>query len=177
MTRTHQLPARAQCLNQLRHCVPLPYHLLYLIFVTVFTKVTFPYSQTDQYSIPFTYISIWSSYSSLDLPFNFAVSCVLHTPPISALISSQFLRLTPRYDAVLSSNVFLSNTFFLRFIARKLVRIHIGTKNLQNCSRNQFDVVVPRRASVEVSTAVGGLWVEQWKANTKEKHCGRGVGN
>jgi hypothetical protein len=55
--------------------------------------------------------------------------------------------------------------FFLRFTARKLVTIHIGTnitkhigtKNLQNFSRNQFAVVVPRRASVEVSTAVGCL--------------------
>jgi hypothetical protein len=45
--------------------------------------------------------------------------------------------------------------FFERFIARKLLRIHIGTKNLQNCSRNQFAVVVPRRASVKVSTSVG----------------------
>jgi hypothetical protein len=49
-----------------------------------------------------------------------------------------------------------------RFIARKLVRIHIGRKNLQNCSRIQFAVVVPCRPSVEVSTAVGGLWVEKW---------------
>jgi hypothetical protein len=47
-----------------------------------------------------------------------------------------------------------SSGFLKRFIARKLLRIHIGTKNLQNFSRNQFAVVVPRRASVKVSTSV-----------------------
>jgi hypothetical protein len=51
-----------------------------------------------------------------------------------------------------------------KIIARKLLKIHIGTKNLQNCCRNQFAVVVPRRASVKVSTSVGvevisTLWI------------------
>ena len=49
---------------------------------------------------------------------------------------------------------FLFFLFFLRFIAQKISEIHRVTK-LQNCSFNQFALVVPRRASDTECTVLG----------------------
>jgi hypothetical protein len=64
-------------------------------------------------------------------------------------VSRPFVRRYNRMYTAIGTFLF----FFLRFIARKLE--YTLVQKLQNCSLNQFAGVVPRGASVKVSTSVG----------------------
>jgi hypothetical protein len=48
---------------------------------------------------------------------------------------------------------------------------------LQNCSLNQFAIVVTRRVSDRVSTVLGNYKWNSEKTSKKEKHCGSWVTN
>jgi hypothetical protein len=49
----------------------------------------------------------------------------------------------------------MKTSIFFKIYCKKIIENTHWCKNLQNCSRNQFSVVVPRKASVKVSTSVG----------------------